>query len=230
MRRSVAERQLFDVAQVGVHVVVHRFVVGALGDLPQPREAGLDRVPGVLPRLVGGDDLDELRTRTDETQLAAQHVDQLGELVEAQRTQRAPEPRVPRVVDVLCVRRRPRGSADPPPLGRAPFARSAVRAGDGDLLDAPVAGPAVGAATVRTIASDAVTASVAVHGPELEHPHDGAIQPDAVLAVDDPGAEGQPDGQRDQRHRDGEHQEQHRGQNTVDDRLDGPFVREAGRT
>ena len=90
-----------DEAQVGVDVLVHHPVV-ALADLPQAGEAGADRVAAVvLGRVVAGDDRGELRARADQRHVAAHDVDQLGELVEGQLAQPAPDPGEPGVAGVL---------------------------------------------------------------------------------------------------------------------------------
>src|SRR3954451_6356818 len=83
------ERPLLDVAQVETDRLLP-VQVRAAADLPQTGEARLHEQPSsclAVVRLVG----DRQRTGADQRHLAAQHVDQLGQLVHRRATQQAPQ-------------------------------------------------------------------------------------------------------------------------------------------
>src|SRR5919197_4816194 len=66
-------------------------------DLPGSGHPGPEVEPTRLPERVGRD-VEAGRPRTDQAHLAAQHVDELRELVQARAAEEAPEPGDPRVV------------------------------------------------------------------------------------------------------------------------------------
>ena len=72
--------------------------VAAAADLPQAGDAGLHRQPAAVPQVVARDLVGERRPRADEAHLAAEHVPQLGQLVERGPPQEAADPRDARVV------------------------------------------------------------------------------------------------------------------------------------
>ena len=89
--------QLRDVPDIELHAPrVGR--VAAAADLPQPGQARLRCVVvfdvAAIARDLGAHD----RTRPDQAHLAAQHVEQLRQLVEARAAQEAPDPGDPRIV------------------------------------------------------------------------------------------------------------------------------------
>src|SRR5262249_34175761 len=88
-RRVERERPVADVVEVVLEVLVHRQVL-APEDLPESGDPWLHREAPPLPLVVAGDDERHLRSRADERHLAAQHVPQLRQLVEAGRAQPAP--------------------------------------------------------------------------------------------------------------------------------------------
>ena len=91
---------LLHILDVEICVFVHLSVTPSL-DLPESGQAGLDRVTGVLPRLVLGDDALQLRTGSDDAQRALEHVVELRELVEAPLAECLTDRREPGVVGVL---------------------------------------------------------------------------------------------------------------------------------
>ena len=61
-------------------------------DLPQAGDAGLHRQPAAMPQVVALDLARERRPRADEAHLAAQHVQELRQLVEARASQEPARP------------------------------------------------------------------------------------------------------------------------------------------
>ena len=95
--RSSGNDQLSDVVQVEPEVGVERRVVARL-DLPQTGDPRAHPVAGVELGRELGDLLRQRRPRADQAHRAAEHVEQLRQLVEAGRPQEAPDARDPRVV------------------------------------------------------------------------------------------------------------------------------------
>src|SRR5665811_548140 len=69
-----------DVVEVLLHPVVELWAV-ARADLPEPGDAGLHGQPAAVPFVVVDDLVRQRRTRTHETHLAAQHIQELRKLV-----------------------------------------------------------------------------------------------------------------------------------------------------
>src|SRR3954453_2949013 len=94
-QRIERERPLLDVAQIETNRLLP-IEIGATADLPQTGQARLHQQSSsrfaVVPPIG-----DRQRARTDQRHLTAQHVDQLGQLVERCAPQPAPQPGDPRI-------------------------------------------------------------------------------------------------------------------------------------
>src|SRR5437870_4258073 len=76
------ERPVLDIEEVVADVVRERELVAAV-DLPQPGDPGLDLEPALDPLVVTLGLVGKRRTRANEAHVAAHHVPELGQLVEA---------------------------------------------------------------------------------------------------------------------------------------------------
>ena len=91
------ERPVLDVEDVEALVRVERRVVAGL-DLPQAGDARRHRLAGEQILVELGDLRRQRRPRADEAHLAAQHVEQVRQLVDARGLEEAADPRAPRVL------------------------------------------------------------------------------------------------------------------------------------
>jgi len=76
------QRPFVNIFQIQIHPVIERYLIPTRHDLPETGHARFHGQPPSLPHIIFGNLIGKRRSWTDETHLASDHVDQLGQFVQ----------------------------------------------------------------------------------------------------------------------------------------------------